>query len=343
VLEKIRVCKVAPGKRISVLDRVRKRFQPQLEIDWYRAVEGRIDELMAGIDCDVVISSSPPEGAHLIGALIKERFNKKWIADLRDLWSEDHYRSFGSLRRAILFREEKKVLGKADNIITVSKGWALDLGKIYGGRVTCIPNGYDEEYFDRISRETDTKFTISYLGKLNASHQDIAPFLEAVGEIIKGAGVSRDRFGVNFYVSGYGKPDITAFASKHDLSGVVKESGPVSLRTAFRIMKNSSLLLLVGWNGLSASGWRPQKLYEYMGSGTPVLLVNGAENKELAEVLAATGCGNTAFGKEDIKNKICGYYEAFISGKRDDGSRDKERLAEYTASRITEKLCRIIG
>lgn len=342
-LEKVKTYRIAPANGISFFDRVKKRIQPQFEIDWYRAVEGRLEALMEKIDCDVVISSSPPESTHVIAAMIKERYKKKWIADLRDLWSQDHYRNFNYLRRALLFREEKNVLKKADCILTVSQAWERFLKTHYGERVKFIPNGYDEEYFSRIPRETSAKFTVSYLGKINSAHQDISLFLAAIEEIVKSSKIPGGKIEVNFYVSGYGKPDIAGLASKYGLSGVVKEFAPVPLSRAFRIMKNSSVLLLVGWKGLSADGWRPQKLYEYMGSGTPVLLVNGVENKELAEVLAATGSGSMVNSRADIIDKICGYYSDFVSGTPHAGFRATGRLAEYTASRITDELCRLIG
>lgn len=343
VLDNVRVYRIAPASGISLLDRVNTKLQPQFEIEWYRAVEYRLEELIKEIDFDVIISSSPPESAHLIAAAIKKRANKRWIADLRDLWSRDHYRNLDFLRRSILFWKERSTLNKADLILTVSKTWAGFLRKQYGERVVFLPNGYDKEYFDRIPREVPAKFTISYLGKLNSRHQDIAPFLAAIGKTVKDGRIPKDSLEVNFYVSGYGKPDIAGFALKHGLSEVVKEFGPVPLSRAFHIMKSSSLLLLVGWRGMSARGWRPQKLYEYMGSGTPVLLVNGACNEELAEVVAGTKSGNMANDITGIEEEIMRRYKDYTDRKISDEFQDKDRLAEYSVSAITKELCRLIG
>lgn len=342
-LEKVSVHRVAPPGEISFFDNLRNRIHPQLEVEWYRAVEKVLDDLMSRIGCDVVISSSPPESSHLIAALIKRRFGKMWIADLRDLWSDDHYRSLGPVRRMLISKAEKDTLKNADRILTVSESWVGLLEKRYGKRVKFIPNGYDEEYFDRIPLEVPGKFTISYLGKLNAGHQDISAFMAAIEEIVDRGSIPREKFEANFYISGYGKPDIAALASKRGLSDVIRESGPVSLYNALKIMKNSSLLLVVGWSGLSAAGWRPQKIYEYMGSGTRVLLVNGSENKELVKVISETGIGRMANDKELIREEILRIYSDFMGRRYDNGGRDSGRLKEYSVSCITRQLCQLIG
>lgn len=341
-LKSIRVIRVAPPERLSFLDRINALLQPQLEIGWQRAVEKKLDKILDEIEFDVIISSSPPESAHIIASMIKERTGKKWIADLRDLWSRDHYRNLDFIRRSISARSERDTLRTADSILTVSQNWASSLKKQYGDRVVFMSNGYDEEYFDHIERQEPLKFTVSYLGKLNASHQDVSGFLAAVGNIVKDGRIPKEKIAIDFYVSGYGRPDITGLAAERGLSDVVREFGPVSLNTAYRIMKNSSLLLLVGWKGLSAGGWRPQKLYEYMGSGTPALLVNGESNEELAEVVASTGSGSVANDETGIEERMLGYYKDFTAGKRDI-SKDKSRLSEYSVSGITRKLCDLIG
>lgn len=343
ILDKVKVFKVAPVKRNSFSNYVKEKlYRSQFKADWFCAVRNRINTLLKDIKPDVVISSSPPEGTHLIAAMIKEKLNKPWIADLRDLWSRDHYRNFGLLQRSVLDLYEKSVLNKADIIMTVSETWADFLKKRYGGRVRVVTNGYDNEYFERIPYKAKNKFTISYLGKLNALHQDISAFLDALKDVIENGKISGDRLEVNFYVSGYGKPDIKKSALKRGLWGIVNEYNPVPLSKALAIMKNSSLLLLVGWKGLSSEGWRPQKVYEYLGSGTPIFLVNGKDNKELIKMVHSTQIGSVAKDISDIEREITRHYNNFISQKQNKIDECKGIFNEYNASNITAKLCQLI-
>ena len=338
-LQKIAVHKISPDVKMSFFRYLRHRVYSQLELDWYYAVLEKLNELLERIDFDIVISSSPPESAHLIAAKIKERKDVFWIADMRDLWSEDHYRNFGSLRKALFACEEKAVLSRADAITTVSGIWAGRLREQYGDKVSVITNGYDGEYFDKIPAKPKDKFIISYLGKLNSAHQNVGDFLIAVKELLDGGIMPKEKIESNFYITGYGKPDISALASSMGLSGVVREFDPVPFGTALDIMKNSSLLLLVGWKGNSSAGWRPQKVYEYLGSGNPIMLINGTENTELISILAPSKINVLADSVSDIKRGILKHYAEFK-----DGSKIAPAVAptEYSIDRITKELCKII-
>jgi|GEM_PF-6082227 len=341
-LDRVNLHTVNSPQKKYFFHRINQRINPQLELDWFYSVNSGLKELLKDIKCDVLISSSPPESAHLIALTLKKKLNKPWIADLRDLWSYDHYRNFNIFYRAFLSRQEKNVLKNADRIVTVSEEWAEFLRKRYGNRVRVITNAFDEDWYGASTPVARDKFRISYLGKLNAYHQNIFPFLNAVRDIVHKGDVSREKFEINFYISGYGKPDIKKMTREMGLEKVVNEYEPVSLGKAVDIIRNSELLLLVGWTGLSAAGWRPQKVYEYLGSGVPVLLTNNLENKELTELLVSTGSGVAANDVGSVKKEILGRYVNFIVKNADKPSRAKNTLTEYRADNVTRKLHRLV-
>ena len=72
-----------------------------------------------------VITTSPPHSTQLIGLKIKKKFpGIKWIADLRDPWTDIYYYNQfypTFLSKAIDSGFERKVLEKADKIITVGE------------------------------------------------------------------------------------------------------------------------------------------------------------------------------------------------------------------------------
>lgn len=338
-LQKITVYKVSPSVKMSFLKYLWHRLNSQFELDWFYGVEDKLEELLNKIDFDVIISSSPPESAHMIASKIKEKKKVLWIADMRDLWSDDHYRDFDIFRKAVTAVKEKNVLGRADVIITVSETWAGLLRSRYGDKVSVVTNGYDPDYLDRIAIRPKDKLIISYLGKLNSAHQDVKDLLTAIKELLDDGSIPKGSIEADFYITGYGKPDINGLAASMGLNGVVREFGTVPFGKALDIMKNSSLLLLIGWKGKSSAGWRPQKVYEYLGSGNFIMLVNGAENRELRAVLASYKNNITADSVADIKKGILKSYAEFKSGGR---IVTRAAPAEYSMDNVTGQLCKII-
>jgi hypothetical protein len=66
---------------------------------------------------DAVVTSSPPHSTQLIGLELQKKYGLRWIADLRDPWTDIYY--YKDLNHTLLARKldekyEKQVLLKAD-------------------------------------------------------------------------------------------------------------------------------------------------------------------------------------------------------------------------------------
>ena len=101
-----------------------------------------------------IITTSPPHSTQLIGLELKKRYPRiKWIADLRDPWTDIYYYdSFyhTPCARKIDANYEKKVLETADRIITIGKSLKASFCARVPGieeKTGVIPNGYDEADF----------------------------------------------------------------------------------------------------------------------------------------------------------------------------------------------------
>ena len=66
-------------------------FIPDARIGWNRFALEKAREILQANDIDCVITTSPPHSTQLIGLALKNEFNIKWIADLRDPWTEIYY------------------------------------------------------------------------------------------------------------------------------------------------------------------------------------------------------------------------------------------------------------
>ena len=319
---------VIPSRSLPVvMSKIDRKIFPDFEMEWYYSIKSSLDRLAKEEQFDVLLSTSPPESAHVIAAELKAISGAKWIADLRDLWAYDHYRRYGGVHRKILTIMEKNVLGKADIITTVSETWTKFLSRTYPGKVMFVPNSFDPDWFGGDNVLSGEKFRITYLGKLDPYSQDIRQLFAALKKCMEDGTIPSNSVEVDFYIGGYRKPDISAIAKEYGLSDTVKEHSTVSLQNSINIMKNSSVLLLVGWKGISQEGWYSQKVFEYLGAANPVLLINGSGNVELSSFIKNTGCGVAAESVEDMKTALIKFYNDFKTGNRLVPGREREKYS----------------
>ncbi len=98
-------------------------------------------------DARVIISSSPPESAHVLAFKISNLTGAKLIIDLRDGWLDEPLKNVLKiyLRRFIEKSLEKKILIKADTIFVTSKNWKKLLqNRIVElqDKISVLSNGY---------------------------------------------------------------------------------------------------------------------------------------------------------------------------------------------------------
>lgn len=145
---------------------------PDDQKHWYPFAVSAGDELLKRERFDALRSSSGPVTCHLIAKELKRRHGIPWVADLRDLWTQNHYYPYGSVRRLFERRLEVKTLSVADVLVSVSKPLAQKLRLLHRGKpVIAIPNGYDP---DEVASAPLTKeFTITYTGQLYQGKRDL--------------------------------------------------------------------------------------------------------------------------------------------------------------------------
>src|SRR5262245_30989997 len=168
---------------------------PDEHIGWKEPALQAVRALVARTRFDIVYSTSPPESAHLVARAIKREFGIPWVADLRDLWSDDHYRRRTRATRWVLRRIERRTLTGADALVTVSEPWRRQLAATYetvARPVKCIAHGFDVDDY-RAAGCGAARFTITYAGTLDAHFQDPTPFFEALGEAVRRGAIERDR------------------------------------------------------------------------------------------------------------------------------------------------------
>ena len=187
---------------------------------------------MQNEDIDAMISSSSPVTSHIIANELKNKHKIPWIADLRDLWTQNHSYLYGTIRKFFEEKLELKTLQSADTLATVSPVWAEELRTLHGGKKThTITNGFDPDKKSTGEIDLTSKFTITYTGQIYTGRQDSSKLLAALHELIPDGTMNPDGVEVRFY-----GPDNELLAKEieeQELSNIVKQYGMVPRAISF--------------------------------------------------------------------------------------------------------------
>jgi glycosyltransferase involved in cell wall biosynthesis len=239
---------------------------------------------------DVVVSSGGPPAAHLAALGIRHAARAPvWVADFRDLWTDNHIYAglfpFTIAER----RRERRVVAAADQLVTVSRGLAHRLSLKSGKPVEVIYNGYDPESFAGLSPEpafpVDGRVRLVYTGTVYERGQDVSAICAAVAsESMALLVVASDR------------ADIWHDAARqYGLGDRLDFRGAVPRAEALRMQRDASALILLDWYD-PRHGVLTGKVFEYLLSPAPIWVVGGAAKSPAAELVQEARRG-MAFGR----------------------------------------------
>ena len=154
-------------------------FIPDARRGWNRYVLEAVTGLLAaGEQFDAVLTSSPPHSTQLIGLELKKRFGLRWLADMRDPWTDIYYYkelNHLPLARWLDARYERQVLEQADAVLVTSPHTKrLFLEKSAGinpANLHVLPNGYDEDDFREPSQPPRNQLLITHTGTISETYR----------------------------------------------------------------------------------------------------------------------------------------------------------------------------
>jgi glycosyltransferase involved in cell wall biosynthesis len=164
-------------------------FIPDPRRGWNRFALKEAIKLIQEKGISTIITTSPPHSSQLIGLKLKRKLpGIKWIADLRDPWTEIYY--YHDLYHTRISKKidesyEKKVLKGADKVFVVGhymkKQFLEKYQDIANEHIEVVYNGFDKEDFENIelNNKTTKELVITYTGTLAANY-NIAGFLSAL-------------------------------------------------------------------------------------------------------------------------------------------------------------------
>jgi glycosyltransferase involved in cell wall biosynthesis len=301
---------------------------PDENVGWNLTAIPAAVRIVRAHDIDVVLTTSPPNSVHLIGAAVKRMTGARWVADLRDsIASHPHRR----VERASVRAKEKVsasvarlVARQADVIVAASDAIAEEARALDpNGEVATILNGADFDDFAGLDYRRSDRFRITHTGSFFGK-RDPRPFLTALAE--SGLEDVTARFVGDFRVAD------REWAESIGLGPRLEIHPYVSRREALALQRDSeALLLLIPEAGGRGKGVLSGKVFEYVAAERPILAAVPPDGAA-AELVHATGAGVVA-APDDVPALTAALEELharWTRGKLDGAPlsrQDRERLS----------------
>lgn len=291
---------------------------PDSKILWLPFVLVTSIRLIKKYKIKIIYTTSPPHSAHIGGLLLKWICRVKWVADFRDDWTGGESQPNPTIFHTFFNRlMEKIVLKYADHIVSMCDFLTDNLksksGYFKTNNFSTIANGYDaEDFAGLLNSPLHSKFTITHCGSISkVSNPD--SFLRAIHFLFEQKPDLRKNFQIQFLgtdIFGYLEDGIKNY-------GLEKNILPIKYlqhRDALlEIMKSHLLLLTITkqTNEEIITG----KIFEYLGSGKPILLISG--DGEVARMIRNHNRGTSVQNKniDGIIKSINNYYEMYQIGR----------------------------
>jgi glycosyltransferase involved in cell wall biosynthesis len=313
---------------------------PDASIRWYPTAieEGR--KLINEEHFDAIISSSAPVTSHLIAHQLKKESGVPWLADMRDLWTQNHNYKYSRLRKLREERLEVNTLKLADAITTVSAPWSVKLNKLHKSkRISTITNGYDPDLMSN-GNHLSEKFTITYTGKIYRGYQDPEPLFKSLHDLVAEGTINPREVSVNFY--GRNLNFLCKEIEKYNLENIIHIKGLIPREEVIQEQRTSQILLLLSWNDPNEKGVIPAKIFEYFTAKRPVLSIGEYGGGEVKKILMETSAGIDLLEIPDIKQEIAKSYREFKERGAVQYRGNQSEVEKYSQIEMTRKFAEIL-
>lgn len=312
---------------------------PDTHRGWIRLAEQAASRCLDRRRFEVLLSTSPPVSAHVAAARLRRRRGVPWVADLRDLWSENHNSQAPAWRRRIDRRIERRVLSAADALVTVSAPLAARLASLQPGTPChAIVSGFDPD-IEGLGSGLDGLFTITHTGSFHQGRRDPSRFLDAVGDVLARGTVHRDRLRIRLFARG--EPWLQELVSSRGLGDVVQLIPWSTRERALAIQQESQVLLLIHPDGAQERPVYTGKVFEYLAARRPILVVGG-DPGVLTELVAETRAGVHAPDRAETARWLERFWTEYEARGSVSWRGDEAAVARYSQLRMAEEFARLL-
>lgn len=287
-------------------------FFPDATMPWVPGALRRGAALLREQQFDAIVSSAMPPSAHVIGYVLAKQFDLPWVADFRDLWAGNPYTNRTRMRSALEERLERRLLGRAAAITTISDAIAARLSALHHREVSTIPNGYDPADWQTPATHEFAQFDLTYTGTMydgKRSPDILFAALQRLRALSDPAG-----FAARVHFFGPDSDNVRVNAAQHAIQGAVIQHGIVPRTDALRAQARSAALLLFLNMDRDTSHELGSKILEYAGARRPIIAC-GPSNSAMKTLIERNGLGWFCSTIDDVSNAITQAYSRYLRGE----------------------------
>jgi glycosyltransferase involved in cell wall biosynthesis len=269
-------------------------FIPDARVGWNKHALKQCAELLKTEKFDAVITSSPPHSTQLIGLELQKKFGLRWIADLRDPWTDIYY--YKDLNHTYLAKKldakyEREVIEKADALLVTStdtkRVFLKKDVKINSEKIIVLPNGYDEADFQFNSEPPQDKFCLTYTGTITDTY-NISTFLRAFAENAQRH--PEIKFSLRFV--GKVAPEVHKQIEEANLLFCTEFVPFVPHLESIKYLMHATALLMAIPDVENNFCILPGKLFEYLASNKQIICI-GPLSSDADNIIEECGAGRT--------------------------------------------------
>ncbi|PDV99808.1 hypothetical protein A9Q02_00935 [Candidatus Chloroploca asiatica] len=222
--------------------------------------------------------------------------------DLRDLWSQSHL-IVGTSSYNKTYLQEQEYLRSADKTLVVTEGIRrLTLKKfpeLREDKVFTLTNGYDVDDFRDIKvKFINKKFTLTFIGSWYKARSENS-FISALYQLATNSNFLQR---IQFRFVGNISADIQKQLAPLADTGFIVFRPQVTHREALSEVLNADVVILIESNLFELKLNHSNKLFEYLGSGKPILAIAPIDG-EAAQLIRQERAGIVV--DPDNPNEIC--------------------------------------
>ncbi len=287
---------------------------------------------------DAVFSSAPPYTGHLVGRTLSRRLRLPLVVDFRDDWVGNPRHLYPTeLHRRLHIQKERQVLAQSSAIMTINRPILKALEERHPDiqkRTEVIPHGFDrQQSAAQASVYSEAKLKVVYTGVFYDA-QTPEYFLRGLSEFL--ARTPRMRAKISAIFAGLVPSGFMELVRTLKLLDVVQYAGYLHHSSVVELQREADVLWMTIGTRPGASGISTGKLFEYMGTGKPILALipPGTARQTLLRYGAAYIAGPES-NVEILRvlTQVASDWE-----KQNFPNPDESFVSMFSRARLTEKL-----
>jgi glycosyltransferase involved in cell wall biosynthesis len=332
-----------PRKPAAWRHGARRLLVPDPQITWLpRAVQAASARLRRG-DVAAVLSTSPPHSMQLAGLWLKRRFPQvPWVMDMRDLWSDG-----GAITDPLVYKLnracERACLQAADRVVVVTHVMRKHMQREFAvpdERIVTITNGFDRNDIVPAEPARNAALRIVYVGTITTTRTPSAHGLLAAMQRLAAGSVGAETVVLHAY--GLFDPAVHAWAEPLAARGMVQLHPFVPHAEAIAATAAADALLVVVSDDLEGRIAMPNKLYEYVAVGKPLLALTppGEVTRLIRELDAGIAVAPTDV--DGIEAALCQLIAQHRAGTLPGFALNDARVQRFERRTLTQQLATLL-